>query len=255
MVEFLEDNRVLTMMKKNAIIIGVACIVLAIVIGLVLYVVDMRKEMAEIEQERTDYEFATRTQLLSVARSYIVKHPSASPEHIAEIEQRIKGLVEDSTDWAVIKACNDPSERYELLKKYLSYYPSSVNAIEARKMREVDSVSAKKQKAAVAAKNAQAQKQKMIDNRNKACYGKIYSNVSGGFQMRFLPCDANGNGRMDYLEVLYGTTHTTYQLKPRGIVIHNNGNPMIMFFTNSGCLNSKMGIIRPSNNMARYKNF
>ena len=235
MVEFLEDNRVLTMMKKKAIIIGVSCIVLAIVIGLVLYVVDMRREMAEIEQERTDYEFAIRTQLLSVARSYLVKHPNASPEHIAEIEQRIKGLEEDSTDWAAIKACNDPSERYELLKKYLSYYPSSVNAIEA--------------------KNAQAQKQKMIDNWNKACYGKIYSNVSGGFQMRFLPCDANGNGKMDYLEVLYGTTHTTYQLKPRGIVIHNNGNPMIMFFTNSGCLNSKMGIIRPSNNMARYKNF
>lgn len=242
-------------MRKNAIIIVLACFILAIAVGMFVYVADMKKEMVEIEQERTDYEFAIRTQILSVARSYLSKHPKASPEHIAEIEQRINDLAADSTDWAAIKGCKDPSERYELLKKYLSYYPSSTNVIEARKMKEEDSIATKKQRAANAAKNAQAQRQKQIDNWNRACYGKLYSNSLGGVQMRFLPCDANGFGRMDYLEVLYGTTHTTYQLKPGGIVIHNNGDPIYMMFTNSGCLKSKIGIIRPSNNMARYKNF
>lgn len=242
-------------MKKSAVIIGLSCFILAIAVGVFIYVSDMRREMVEMEQERTDYELATRTQILSVARSYLVKHPSAPAEHIAEIIQKIKLLAEDSTDWVAIKASKDPVERFELVKKYLSYYPSSVNAIEARKMREADSISAKKQRAANAAKNAQAQRQRQIDNWNKACYGKLYSNSSGGVQMRFLPCDANGFGRMDYLEVLYGTTHTTYQLKPGGIVIHNNGDPIYMMFTNSGCLKSKIGIIRPSNNMARYKNF
>lgn len=242
-------------MKKSTVIIGLSCFILAIAVGVFIYVSNMRREMVEMEQERTDYELATRTQILSVARSYLIRHPSAPPEHIAEIIQKIKVLAEDSTDWAAIKASKDPVERFELVKKYLSYYPSSVNAIEARKMREADSISAKKQKAAVAAKNAQAQRQSQIDNWNKACYGKIYSNPSGGVQMRFLPCDAYGNGRMDYLEVLWGTTHTTYQLKPGGIVIHNNGNPVYLLFTNNGCFSSKMGIIRPSNNMARYKNF
>lgn len=174
---------------------------------------------------------------------------------MAEIEQKIKVLAEDSADWAAIKASNDPAERFELVKKYLSYYPASVNVVEARKMRESDSLSAKKQKAAIAAKNAQVQRQSQIDNWNKQCYGKIYSNTSGGIQMRFLPCDANGFGKMDYLEVLWGTTHTTYQLKPGGVIIHNNGDPVYMLFTNNGCFRSKMGIIRPSNNMARYKKF
>lgn len=242
-------------MKKSAVIIGLSCFILAIAVGVFVYVSDMRREMVEMEQERTDYELATRTQILSVARSYLVKHPSAPAEHIAEIIQKIKLLAEDSTDWAAIKASKDPVERFELVKKYLSYYPSSVNAIEARKMREADSISAKKQRAANAAKNAQTQRQRQIDNWNNACYGKLYSNSSGGVQMRFLPCDANGFGRMDYFEVLYGITHTTYELKPGGIVIHNNGDPIYMMFTNSGCLKSKIGIIRPSNNMARYKNF
>lgn len=241
-------------MKRVLFVISV-CIVFAIGIGVYKYVTDMKRQMEEMELERADYESASKTQILSVARSYLEKHPDASADHKAEIEQRVKSLVEDSTDWATIKASDNPVERFELLKKYLSYYPSSINLLEARKMREADSISAKKQKAAAAAKNVQAQRQNHINNWNKACYGKIYSNSSGGIQMRFLPCDQNGNGKMQILEVLWGTRNSTYRLLPNGIVIHNDGDPLYMYFTNNGCMKSRLGVIRPSSNMARYKNF
>lgn len=66
-------------MKKNAIIIGLSCVALVIAVSVFVYVTNMKREMVEMEQERTDYEFAIRTQILSVARSYLFKHPTAPP--------------------------------------------------------------------------------------------------------------------------------------------------------------------------------
>lgn len=242
-------------MKKNVIIICLVSILLVIAIGGYLYVADMKREMMEMEQERTDYELTSKTQILSIARSYLAKHPNASPEHIAEIEQKIKGLVEDSTDWAAIKSTDNAAERFDLLKKYISYYPSSANIIEAKKMREADSIAARKQRAAIAAKNAQAKWQHNIDNWNKASQGKLYCNGWSTIQVRFQPCDVNGYGKVEIVQPVWGTIKSTYQLKPNGILVHNNGDPVFMRFTNNGCMRYGTDILRPEKDMGKRRKY
>ena len=52
-------------------------------------------------------------------------------------------------------------------------------------------------------------------------------------QVRFQPCDVNGYGYVEIVQPVWGTIKSTYQLKPNGILVHNNGDPVFMWFTNN----------------------